>query len=220
MLHKSKSSQVIALALLVVLAVVLSACQKENAHPSVTTAAPTTIPTTTAAPDLFIGDDLMAIMDEAGEIFKTGSYVIENPNSFISHFFRDYDNKHLLRHAEITENSIMLSYNPENIYESKDALQFAIFLDLICTQYPDAFCDSDYTYTFATSRQRICSIFFAPDYESYGYSTPLDLYKAFEKNEAVAERNCFEIYYNSSLIIKIWSSYKGQNSSYIIYDGN
>lgn len=220
MLRKSKFVQLVVLALLVVLAMVLSACQEKHESPSSPSTALTTIPSTTAAADLFTKDDLMAIMDEAAEICETGSYVIENPNEFILHFFNDSNNHHVLRHAEILKERITLSFDPNKIYESKSILQFGIFLDLICSRYPGTFCDADYSYSFLTNRMKFCSIFFAPDYKAYGYASPLDLYKAFEKNEAVARNDCFEIYYNYSQVIELWSAYNGQNTSYKIYDGD
>lgn len=200
MLNRRKLTRFITIALIALLSLGLSACQKEDTNPSVTTT-PTTVPSTTAAPDMFTRDDLMAIMDEAGEIFKTGSYTIENPASFVSFFFRV--NNQLNNYSETTESTILLSYDPNKIMfrESKGALQFGIFLHLVCSRYPDAICDSDYTCGPDTNRPYFGKVFFAPDYQKAGYETSLDYCKAIAEGEKVTVGHVFYIAFNKDLTI-------------------
>jgi len=121
---------------------------------------------------VFDNDDLFAIMDEAGELLHRGSYTIENPSRFVQYFFST--NRKILVDCYSTKGeAIIINYSKDRS-DRETVLQYGIFLHLVCSRYPDAICDADYTYTFETNRPYFALLFLFPDYKQAGYKTPLE----------------------------------------------
>lgn len=165
MMRKNLITRVLAILLILTMCTGFAACQRINA------ASQPTLGTSPEA-DTFDKDDLLAMMDEAGKLLHRGSYTIENPSSYVQYFFRV--NKKILVDCYNTKGeTITINYSKDRS-DRGTVLQYGIFLHLVCSRYPDAICDADYTYTFETNRPYFALLFLFPDYKQAGYKTPLE----------------------------------------------
>lgn len=160
--------------------------------------------------DVFDKDDLFAIMDEAGELLHRGSYTIENPSSFVQYFFST--NRKILVDCYSTKGeAIIINYSKDRS-DRETVLQYGIFLHLVCSRYPDAICDADYTYTFETNRPYFAYLFFYPNYKEAGYKTALDACKAIDESQKNIGDNAFYIHMGT-----YYEILEGRLSGAIIY---
>jgi len=204
--YKVLTIRCLAILLILSLCACFTACQKTNAAGQPTLGTP--------AADTFDNDDLFAIMDEAGDLLLRGSYTIEDPSEFVEYFFK-CNAKTLGDCLESKGNTISIQYSSkhENI---QTKLQYGIFLHLICSRYPDAVCEADFSYTAARNLPYLAYVFFYPGYKEAGYKTPLDacmdIYKALENSKD----NAFYIHMGDFFVIREGRLDKGV----VIYNHN
>ena len=151
----------------------------------------------TADNGIFDENDLLAIMDEAGEMLLNGKVTIKDPSYFVRHFFNW--NRQILVNCYSTEDNVITIDYSSDLADRQTVLQYGIFLHLVTTRYPDCVCEVDYAYDAINMNRNYWPVmFFYPDYQKTEYASVLDYYKAIESGVLPKAENSFYIFFNDS----------------------
>lgn len=161
------------------------------------TAAPSTAATLGIADDgVFDNKDLFALMDEAEELLRQGKYTVQSDNLFVKAYFTK--NSGISKTGITATGSAIVVELTRDAESNLEALRYGVFLDLVCSRYPDAICEADYSHTTGTNRPYMPYIFFCPGYKEAGFATALDCCKAIDWAEIKPMDNAFYLGYGSS----------------------
>ena len=200
MKYKNGFFQILCLLLVLGLGAGIAGCKASaGSEQGAGTAAPSTTATLGVADDgVFDNKDLFALMDEAEELLLRGEYTVQSKSGFVRSYFKKCDDT-AKGGLTITAESIIVAKQTDKINET---LQYGVFMDLVCSRYPDAICEADYAYTAGTNSPFRPYIFFCPGYKEAGFATALDCCKAIDTQQIKPMDNAFYIRYDSIPLIR------------------
>jgi hypothetical protein len=194
--------------LLAALTLLLCGCQASlpvSTTPAETSAETTAAPTTTAPADIFDETDLLAILDEAGEILKeNGTVELRDPSYYVRYFFKF--NNEILAGCFTQQDDVITVAFSGNDTNQETMLRYGIFLHLLASRYPDRICLIDYDYTPDRNIGFFPILYCYAEYRQAGYDTVLDCYKAVQYAILPPLDNSFYINFDGCIITEYASS--------------
>ena len=158
--------------------------------------------------DSFDNSDMAALKQEAAIMMHQEPLVFESPSRYVRSYFTvcsQFNSNYLTWEKD----RLTLNYMPTST-EGKDALEYGIFLHLLCSRYFEAICESDYDYVPGMSSLYNAELFFCPGYKEAGYETVLDCCIAIDKKTAQNVSNAYYIRFDSPSVIRRVSLENGE----------